>query len=203
MRAAIAVIAAMLAVALLAWKLCYVQPPTIPASLPQKWHEQLYELDEKENVRLIPPPHSNLRAQLVAGAQPGVYPAAVFYTHRSSLRPLRRLTTLDDILRSVATEKASQSLSLEELSVDGDWLVRTEASAERRVSALDSILEQVTGKDLIFEKLIMYQELHSLQTRALGPSGDDQTRKSSEVVKRLPQEWHVRESSKFGDVRRH
>src|SRR3954464_164378 len=43
--------------------------------------------------------------------------------------------------------------------VDGDWFVRTEASVERRMAALQSIFRSYTGKEILLEKRMVEREV--------------------------------------------
>src|SRR5688572_5885911 len=87
-RVAMLVIAATLGIAVLAWKLCYVRPPTAIASLPQRWEDQVYSLDEDETVRFVAPPFPPGRKQRVSWAEKqvglAVYGSQVYTISRSS-----------------------------------------------------------------------------------------------------------------------
>jgi hypothetical protein len=50
-------------------------------------------------------------------------------------------------------------LELGRLAVDGDWYVRWEASVQRRMQALESILSQVTGKNLVIEQRMVERDV--------------------------------------------
>src|SRR5258706_14091900 len=74
-----------LIVGILAWKVCYVQSPAAAPSLAKTWHEQVYGLDDDETSRLIPPPYSAQRMQIMTRGyyqhpMPGVMGQLAFYT---------------------------------------------------------------------------------------------------------------------------
>src|SRR5436190_9296290 len=62
-RNVVMVVSPFLLVAILAWKLCMAAKPTAIPVLTQRWHEQVYSLDEGETVRLISPPFSPQRGK--------------------------------------------------------------------------------------------------------------------------------------------
>src|SRR5207248_6149695 len=112
--------------------------------------------------RLIPPPYSPQRMQSLAPYQTR-FPAAMgqitFYggRGRARLTPVRLTTAIGDLWSAVESVTVGEdreieiAIGLEDIKVDGDWSVRHEASIERRVEALQSILRQATEKDIMAE----------------------------------------------------
>jgi len=170
MRAAIAIIAAVLTIALAGWKLCHVNSPTAAPLLAKNWHEQLYGLDEHEVSRFIPPPYSPQRMQIMARGyyqhpMPGVMGQLAFYTGpgRGPMYPFGLMSERGDLKEAVEWSTIGEERGIEDplgkLPVDGDWYVRQEAPVERRVQALQSILRQATGRDLVIEKRSVDREV--------------------------------------------
>src|SRR4051812_19136658 len=58
MLAAGLVLAMLLGLALMTWKLGFAERPTTAPTLSMQWHDQVYGLDSNEVVRFVPPPFS-------------------------------------------------------------------------------------------------------------------------------------------------
>jgi hypothetical protein len=158
------VLASMLLIAVLAWKLCWVPRPTAVPTLSKQWHEQVYGLDADEVLRLIPPPYSPERMQILAGfgTNPG-FPAIgqiVLFSQPQPNSPLTMKlsgsigdgTVLNAAIWATTPTGRYVDKAIENTPVHGDWIVRGEAPEERRIQALVPMLKQITGKDFAFEK---------------------------------------------------
>src|SRR4051812_38764802 len=74
LSAASLVLAFLVGLSFLIWKLCVVAGATAAPSFSQQWHEQVYGLDEGEFLRFIPPPYSPARMKDFAGHWAGAPP---------------------------------------------------------------------------------------------------------------------------------
>jgi hypothetical protein len=157
-----------LAVGILAWKLCFAQPPTAAPQLAKSWHEQLYGLDEDEVLRFIPPPYSPQRMQIMArgyykNPMPGVMGQLAFLSNRGSTYPAGIMKSPGDLKAAVEWSTIGEDREIEgdltSISVDGDWFVRQETPGDRRAQALQSILNKATGRDLAIEKRLLPRDV--------------------------------------------
>jgi hypothetical protein len=167
MKALTSLILAVILLTFLAWKLCYVPKATAAPSLPQQWHEQTYGLDEGESVRLIAPPYSPKRAQLMAQGMfrspaPVVRGQLAFQigTRQGSppgiTLPFAYSSKIGDLKMAVQWCIMGEEWGIEHplgnIAVDGDWFLNRDVSTQRRSAALASILTQVSGKQIVIEK---------------------------------------------------
>jgi len=135
-------------------------------SLMRKWDDQVYGLDDGEMVRLVAPPFTVSRTLAYASAMPALgkatgqmaYEVRPTGVHRwgAGMRP----GTVASALRW-CSERFPGDLNgsdfdapgaLASLIVDGDWVVRNDQPVESRLPALQSIISQVTRRNLVIEK---------------------------------------------------
>jgi hypothetical protein len=155
--------------AIFVWQRWFVAKPVALPALTTQWHEQAYGLDEGEVIRFLPPPYSPLRMQLLRGRNVGLSPNVTgqmaFHANLGAGRQWGASYATGNVSGSIAwgtqLTRAEVDIPLElgRLAVDGDWYVRSEASVERRMRALESILSQVTGMDLMFEKRMVERDV--------------------------------------------
>ena len=154
MRAAIAIVAAILAIAIVAWKLCLIVKPTAIPALPKQWHDQVYGLDDDEVIRLIAPPFPLQRAS-------GFLPAGQFTGQTMHLvrtdgqvQPIgwtsKTGTVRSALAHCVNIPQAELRVQPHAGSVvvDGDWIVREQIRDERRMQALALILDSATARKI-------------------------------------------------------
>ena len=169
MRVTLIVAAVALVIAVLAWKVCLVRAPIAVPGFSQMWHEQAYGLDEGEVIRFLPPPYSPLRMQMLRGGNVGLPPTVMgqmaFHANVGARRQWGASYATGNVSGSISwgtqltRPEVDIPLELGRLAVDGDWYVRSEASVERRMRGLESILSQVTGKDLLIEKRMVERDV--------------------------------------------
>lgn len=170
--------ACVLIVGILAWKLCLVSSPVAVPALAKQWHEQIYSLDDDETIRFIPPPYTPERMRLsqkqlgfAAYRRDQTYEISRDYWYlMHGLHGIRPgVLNFGNILmppRPIANPQAAMEFAclgrwpdvvvppeLQNLSVDGDWIVRRETPLGQRIMALQSVLKLVTGRDLVIEYL--------------------------------------------------
>ncbi len=151
------------AVLFLAWKLCLAPSPTSAPALSAHWHRQLYGLDPDEAIRFVPSPYSPQRMKDFGRSWTGAPP-------QNNLGQLTYHVTIPCTLHWGMSSASGTVFSaieygtnftlgdldisqeLREVPADGDVIVRIDASVDRRMKALESILSVMTAKDLIFEK---------------------------------------------------
>jgi hypothetical protein len=163
---------AALAIGLVAWKLCFPgpNPATATSALFTQWDDQLYSLDANEDVRFVPPPFSSQRpARIVVSPTVG----------SRSLSPQLMIRIINGQIGFTATYSGGGTVQsafmlcaylsrtpelelpndLGKLSAHGDWIVRDEASRERRMQAMASILSSITGRKLAVERRSVEREV--------------------------------------------
>jgi len=172
MKFAAFIILAVLMIGFAAWRLCY-PPGGIPRArpeLPRLWSEQFYSLDDDEVERFIPPPHMVQRINEIKHYR-GPFPfnglkgqLSFFITPPEQLDP-DRLTPMNRRFSSETGTIASAfgwcndvdyigrdlPQALEGVIVDGDWLVRQGVPMERRMKAVESILRDVTKRNIVID----------------------------------------------------
>lgn len=160
------VFAALFAIGILVWQLCFPGPnsPTATPALLAQWEEAIYSLDPDESIRFVPLPFTPQRSsQFIASAFPGA--------QRPPMRVMFRVIGGKVAYTAAFTEKGSFDSAfrccthlygspqleypqeLGQLSADGDWIVREETPLDRRMKALESILSAVTRRQLAIERL--------------------------------------------------
>jgi hypothetical protein len=169
-----------LLVGILAWKLCHVSSPAAVPALTKHWQEQVYSLDEDETIRFVPLPFTPERMTKVSSRHKQLgylfySKDRVYDIERNAWAPWEGHPYLfflvSDILdlpqpppRQYANLKAALEFAaeghwpdarvaeeLKDIPVDGDWIVRGNTPISQRMTALESILRIVTGRDLQVE----------------------------------------------------
>jgi hypothetical protein len=169
-KAAIAIAAAMLAIAALTWKLCFVHKPTAAPTLPQKWHDQAYGLDAGEAARFIPPPYSSQRMQDFGRGWSGrppkdrmgqlVYHVLPTRTQQWGMSSANgELDSSFTFANQLTAAHLDIHKNLKDLPVNGDWVIRINDPIDRRVKAMESILSAIVKKDLVIEKKEVEQDV--------------------------------------------
>jgi hypothetical protein len=153
----------LLALALLTWKLCFVQKPTAAPALSNQWHAEVYGLDPDEVVRFIPPPYSPQRmkdfARGWAGAPPKnelgqlayhVLPTRTQQWGMSSARGT--LLSALDFCNKMTLGDLEIPHELRKLPADGDWIIRIDAPMVQRMKAFESIISSITARNIVIEQ---------------------------------------------------
>ena len=156
MKALISFILAVLLIAFLAWKLCYVRTPATVAALPKQWHEQMYGLDEGEVMRFVTPPSVRLSGyggSMLHWVVPG-QSIAPYYTSdaRNSFWCVWLITLLRDLDVEIPRKAAW-------LPVAGDWVVRPQEPAEKKLRAMVSLMSRVSGRNIVLERELVERDV--------------------------------------------
>ena len=158
------------AIAVLAWKLCFVAAPASPPKLGVDWHEQTYGLDPGESARFVPPPYSPGRMQDLgrgwAGAPPKNVTGQLIY-HALPARTLQwgmssakgNVMSGFTFANKLTSAQLDVSEDLKRLQIDGDWVVRINDPLERRMKAMESLLSAITARNLLIEERPVEQDV--------------------------------------------
>ena len=152
MRLVVQLIFILLVVGSLAWWIVFPADRKLSGpTLTTQWHDQVYGLEPDEVLRLLPrplPPDRN--------AAPGSSRCAVFRLTPTA-SDVWGITPNGTLLTSIifGTEAMPNDIHapsrLADIPVDGDWVVRGDATIGRRAGALESILKQSTNLNLQIE----------------------------------------------------
>lgn len=156
MRQAILIIAALLVIGMVAWKLCFPRagtPLAIPA-LPKQWHDQVYGLDDDEVIRFIAPPFPLQRATGLLAV--GQLTGQTLHLVRPNGRvdPAHWTSRMGTVRSALAhcVDISNAELRVEGhaggVVVDGDWIVRAQTPDQRRMQALALILQSATERKI-------------------------------------------------------
>lgn len=188
-------------VGILGWRLGFAPKAHAVPALTQQWHEQVYSLDENETVRFIPPPYTPLRKIHPWEKQLGfvVYDSNHIYRivrqswapwqepMREWLRggvlnlswrwppPPRPIGNVQAAVEFCAIGRWPDVVVAEELkdvAAEGDWMVRGDDTPfAQRMSAMESVLKFVTGRELVVKYQAVEQEVEdwSLKLEDHGP----------------------------------
>jgi hypothetical protein len=174
-------ILAALAVGSAAWKLCFpgpIPPSAIPSFLNQ-WEDRVYSLDPDEDVRFIPSPFSPQRPSRYV--MPGLKWQQLMFRVSGDRILFSGASSGKGTVHSAFSwcTYLSQAPDLElpenlaALPADGDWIVRQEATLQRRMKALESILSAVTGRKLSIERPLVERDVVVAQGKwDLQPTSD-------------------------------
>ncbi|HEV8292639.1 MAG TPA: hypothetical protein VGP94_11980, partial [Tepidisphaeraceae bacterium] len=163
MALAALMLASLVGLSLLVWKIGLGASPTAAPGLSKQWHEQVYSLDPDEVVRFVPPPYSPQRMQDFARGWAGAPPKNELGQLVYHVLPTRTMqwgmssgrgNLGSALMWSTGLTSADLNLpaKLGQLPADGDWIARINSPVDGRMKALESILSAVTGKELIIEK---------------------------------------------------
>jgi len=167
MKCVIAILASALVISLTGWKLCFPDRGEFTAvpAIECQWNEQVYGLDQDEVLRLVyrpfPAQHDSIFTSRDT-SMPAPDSGQLTYFLSNNECSLANMTRVRGTLRS-AIEQCARSGTfrpadyeieheIKSIPVDGDWIVNFEASVERQMQALESILTQATGQSLIIER---------------------------------------------------
>src|SRR5258706_13660244 len=172
MKRLLAILAAAAVIGILAWKLCFpAHRPTAAPALLAQWEEAVYSLDEDEEIRFIPPPFSPQRPTRHS------YPASLKKQGLTWQQLMLRVSNGRILFSSASSGKGSVYSAfswccyfwrppdlelpheLGRLPAEGDWIVRQEATLERRMKALESILSEITGRKLAIENPLVERDV--------------------------------------------
>jgi hypothetical protein len=163
MVAAGLLLAVVVGVAWLSWKLLDVQTPPLPPKMASDWHNQVYGLDADEVVRFVPPPYSPQRIMDFGRGWAGAPPKNQLGQLGYHVTPTRTIhwgmssgtgNLASAIVWCTGLTQADLDLpkDLGYVAADGDWITRIDSPIDRRMQALESTLSLITGKHLLFEK---------------------------------------------------
>ncbi len=176
-------------IGLLAWKLCFPGggPPNPLPILESHWDDQLYRLDDDEDLRFIPPPFLvrrasefkdfiRMRLTITGNGQRCYHMTSQGVVGRGASSASGDVFSAIDWCTAMRRPLLEIAQGLGQLPVDGDWVVRGEGpfprimgtpeltpgmeiSFERRMKALESILRQITARDLIIDRQLLDRQV--------------------------------------------
>jgi hypothetical protein len=118
-------------------------------NLQSRWENQMYELDADENLRFIPQPAGGGQfSSTVEGAAVNKY---ISSSADGTISSAIRICGWTEQF-SLTEPDWEIDGELGSAAVIGDWMVRANAPQEHRARVLQSILAQVTGRDIIIER---------------------------------------------------
>jgi len=172
LRQTIFILAALVLIAIAAWKLCYLPGPIpmLPPNLTADWTHQVYSLDINEAARLVPPPYPppRLNYMRTVPGMPQVYAGVVgqlAYQLPGRMTSPKVLPVSGTLRTALCWAGANHLVDLDvpknlmSVPVDGDWVVNNSLSADQRNQALQSILRCATGKNLTIEKKMLERDV--------------------------------------------
>lgn len=127
----------------------------------RKIFEQTYHIEEGEVLKRIEPRFVELRCKFLEESvrdEPESYYTTIEWTEKPALlsrRPVMREVSLKTVFEKIiGLSKFDYEGPIELLEIDlsGDWIVRKHISMEKKVKALEKIVQKVTGRPIRFER---------------------------------------------------
>jgi hypothetical protein len=153
MRFAACILTMALVIGFAGWKLCFPgnQSLTATPALESQWTLEVYNLDDDEVVRFIPPlyplqratswwPGGQLSGQTMHLVRSDGYVNAMQWTGKTGTVRSAFAHCVDIPAAELRVQPKAGSVV-----VDGDWIVREQTSKERRMQALGQLLDSATG----------------------------------------------------------
>jgi len=151
------ILACILAVGILAWKLCFAPKLSAAPALTKQWHEQMYGLDEGEVMRFVIPPSARLSGYggvrlhwVVQG--PPIAPFYYSQNDRHSFWFVWLITKLRSIDLDIPETPAC-------LPFAGDWVVRPHAPDAKKLQAMVFLMSRISGRNLVLEKELVERDV--------------------------------------------